>query len=704
VAPGCLHADRRDPETKHRTKTCYRTYRRRGWCVLEIFASYLSRDKTYPALLITSATGIPEFISSMDIQKLAVGTCDFTCCLRNHIFGDKIVACDRGITRSILEKLIESKVQYLFEIKDTKLARLFRCIRQWWLRGSSVECGGTLTLNDLKSDLRWSDEKDGRDQSWIDRDGFSILLYAIFKNDLSVVKEILTIFRSNLVRLLSWRCPREGIIEIGAPGHITCLYSAMFMSSPEIVIALLDAGANPKVTDINGSDAFMAACVSGQLENTKAWLNKFPTWNVNRRHPKFGSSALNLAAYFGPRKFELIKFLIEEANASLRCISNSGSNLLQSASDNDDADPKVIRYLLSRDNMYDINKRRRSQTIKWRIIRGIARVTIQNNRARSALLQKIAKDGGTTPLHYAAKRGDVEIVEILMEHGANAFVKNDLGQNVLSFCQAFPQIKGAIERVKRQKERTHHDKKNSYKSSAKSKVKSSPQNPSSSTFSLQRRLSTATPIKYDMYLLSVSKMLNLFGNEENRKKNMHLCHQDFLREGDLIRFEDLPMGTFIIFVSHQWNGFEHPDPNGVQLRVLCSTLRNLRDGVYDKVEMDPFHVLLYKENTTTNSYEWRTLMENAYVWYDFWCQPQPIQETDKRVAEKLQIDLKLALDSVAAYVERADTMMILAPSCIHADAIDERTGRKAYVLVMNSLSLFLYILHLPKISLKLNSN
>ena len=26
VAPGCLHANRRDSETKLRTKTCYRTY------------------------------------------------------------------------------------------------------------------------------------------------------------------------------------------------------------------------------------------------------------------------------------------------------------------------------------------------------------------------------------------------------------------------------------------------------------------------------------------------------------------------------------------------------------------------------------------------------------------------------------------------------------------------------------------------------
>ena len=48
VAPGCLHADRRDPNTKLRTKACYRPYRRRGWCVLEMFASYLSRDHDPP--------------------------------------------------------------------------------------------------------------------------------------------------------------------------------------------------------------------------------------------------------------------------------------------------------------------------------------------------------------------------------------------------------------------------------------------------------------------------------------------------------------------------------------------------------------------------------------------------------------------------------------------------------------------------------
>ena len=38
VAPGCLHADRRDPETKLRTKTCYRTF-----CVTANITQRISR-------------------------------------------------------------------------------------------------------------------------------------------------------------------------------------------------------------------------------------------------------------------------------------------------------------------------------------------------------------------------------------------------------------------------------------------------------------------------------------------------------------------------------------------------------------------------------------------------------------------------------------------------------------------------------------
>ena len=122
----------------------------------------------------------------------------------------------------ILEKLIDSKVEHLFKTKNMKLARLFHCMRQWWLRGSDVDVGSfKSSLNDFKSELRWNENVDGQDQSapWIDRSGMSILAYAVFRNNLAIVKDILRIFESDLKRLLSWRYPVEGVVDIGAPGR-----------------------------------------------------------------------------------------------------------------------------------------------------------------------------------------------------------------------------------------------------------------------------------------------------------------------------------------------------------------------------------------------------------------------------------------------------------------------------------------------------
>ena len=105
--------------------------------MLEIFASYLSREKSYPILLITSKEGIPEWISPHEVQNLTVGTSEFTCCQRNHIFGGKVVPCDRGITRKILEQMIEAKISYFFKLEHTLRARLCTCYKNWWLKNDS---------------------------------------------------------------------------------------------------------------------------------------------------------------------------------------------------------------------------------------------------------------------------------------------------------------------------------------------------------------------------------------------------------------------------------------------------------------------------------------------------------------------------------------------------------------------------------------
>ena len=116
--------------------------------------------------------------------------------------------------------------------------------------------------------------------------------------------------------------------------------------------------------------------------------------------------------------------------------------------------------------------------------------------------------------------------------------------------------------------------------------------------------------------MKLTNMVNLFGSVSDRKKNLNLCHQDLLEmKGALTRFEDLPMGSFVMFVSHQWNGYHHPDPNGRQFEILCKVMRDLRNGTHTHVSTDPYHILLYNTKTTTHKSEWRALLSNAYVWY-----------------------------------------------------------------------------------------
>ena len=97
----------------------------------------------------------------------------------------------------------------------------------------------------------------------------------------------------------------------------------------------------------------------------------------------------------------------------------------------------------------------------------------------------------------------------------------------IRYCEAFPAIKGAIQRVKREKDRVKQkgDDEKSSKSSSKSALesKTKPDVVSASTkgtkdFTLQRRLSTATDVKYDMYLINVGTMLKLFGSHSDREK------------------------------------------------------------------------------------------------------------------------------------------------------------------------------------------
>ena len=154
---------------------------------------------------------------------------------------------------------------------------------------------------------------------------------------------------------------------------------------------------------------------------------------MERRSKVTGATALSSAVYLGQNKLATIHRLLE-AGAELHTLTSSGASYLMLACSNEDADPKVVRFLLQNSDYqsHRVNLRMISQTILWRARRFVCKWAIRVGFTKSRLLQRVAESGGLTSLHYAARRGDMEIVELLLEHGAKPSIKNDLGRDVLS--------------------------------------------------------------------------------------------------------------------------------------------------------------------------------------------------------------------------------------------------------------------------------
>ena len=73
---------------------------------------------------------------------------------------------------------------------------------------------------------------------------------------------------------------------------------------------------------------------------------------------------------------------------------------------------------------------------------------------------------------------------------------------------------------------------------------------------------------FPMLVMPMSKFLEL--------STMRTC-EDLLEAGDgsLVLYKP---GMVVHFLSHQWLSFQHPDPDGVQLRCMQSVFRSVLDG------------------------------------------------------------------------------------------------------------------------------
>ena len=548
---------------------CYRTYRLRARCVFEMFSSFLITkvgEQVRPALMVRSGDGTPNWISPLECLKLAVGTSIFECCVTNHT---KIKTCQKAVARSSLNEMIISRANALFDVKEFALARCHKTLRVWWLRGlQTKEDGENLpsSLDSFLKYLRWNVE----DGEWFDRCGISIFMYTVACSNVTILRELLHKLQSSdptqYKKRLRGEMPAKGVTSLGIPGRATTLVYAMGLASSEFVSLLLEYDADPYESDVAGNDGLMLASILGRTDNVKFWLKRFPDWNLERKNKILGGVALGSAVYMGPHRLEIVKVLLEHG-ASLNFRNETGGAILTSICSSEDGDPELLNFLLKKKMNTSVNYRARGRTAKWKLLYRLARFLIRNKLTKSGLMTALAQDSGSTALHYAVQRGDIDCVNLLLKNGADPAIKNDLGKTPVDYCDAFPELRGALKRVVQRRK-------------------------SGKPVTLYRRNSTATDMKFPMYLVPLDQLQRLYGGKVPRNDRIE-AHQELLRRGELVRWIDLPIDSHIIFFSHEWVGWNHPDPDGIQLKTFLRVMQRLRSGEISQVEMNVFHTLMY---------------------------------------------------------------------------------------------------------------
>jgi len=463
LVPSLYHSNRKVP-------TCYRTWRRRGWCLLELYAAAMARDSSNPPLLVRSERGTPSWMSALEILKLSIGLADFTCCQRNHVIttetqkimsGGKVkkIPCDKPIAGGILEQLINAKINHLFNAEgDLVMARLHVGLKQWWIQGLEKEDHlasdeNKSAVEKFKKKLRWKDN-----EKWFDCGGVGVLFYAVGSNETNVVRELLRELKRSFngveyARHLESRVRNEGYVTLGIPGGVTTLMISMMLATPAVVSMLLEFGANVQSVDAMGNDALMLASAFGRPKNLQCWFERVKGYDLEGRNIVVGATPFIFAVNMGSNKFDTVSIL-QKRGARVDAVNHPGLSVLMAACANEDSDPKVVKEILklyddAKDRNFNINYRMRSQTTKWKLLRGTAKLMVRTGLSKSNLMSRLAHGAGMTALHYAARRGDVEIVKLLLEAGADPYLTNNMGLNAFEICEKFgpfPRVTKALQK------------------------------------------------------------------------------------------------------------------------------------------------------------------------------------------------------------------------------------------------------------------
>jgi len=405
LAPTCPHADNNDDG---KLVCDLRTWRRRGWCRLELQCRLFSTRGDGQVIVVQSAEATPWLVHPLEASRMRVGQGDFS------------VESDRGVTGQVLRKLIRGKEEHLAKKGQAFDHNYLNAIMPRILDG----CTNGDNNDEYIQDAKLLPDPESEKAGW------TALRFAVIRRNATRVSELLEQPEIDVEAPLS----RDYPDQFRKKG-MTILHDAMFFSTPEIVALLLDVGnAKHDAIDSQGQDTLIWAVTGGNVETVRFWLDRFPKWDLTVGDSIVGNNALLWCFYYLDETNGLpIAQLLLDAGADPHYVASAGGTILHLAAGSDDSSLEMVKLALK---YQEVNYQFRAKSYFWLAVYWALKMALRFG-ATKKFVEVFGHSPGMTALHNAAMFGNSPVVRLLLEAGADKSLCTDLRLTALDISHIF---------------------------------------------------------------------------------------------------------------------------------------------------------------------------------------------------------------------------------------------------------------------------
>lgn len=430
LAPICQHEDDMSRVSS------FASWRSRGWCRMELFASHFARARI-PLVVIEDAWDAPYLLFTAGAGLLPPGEGGLSCCAQGHVCNGRPIPCDRPRLLDMADRILSRGISHWREAGDYQRPRAVACLRQRLLRGLLPEKAPTaeppeeVALATFRHRLDWGPEDDSAASSGY---SWTLLHWACLAGEVAVVRALLRRSTDDI----DLPAPTS-VRDLNLPRGMLPMHLAGRSSdgTAAALLTLLAWRASPDVwTDSRRLSLHLLHIVAsyGTAAQLSGVLQAAPQLDVDVRDPLWRGSPLSHLLLLGcGREAESVRVLLEHhAEVRLGSPMVAEDAALMMACVRDDSDPDSVRLLLSAG--CNANARWRT-TGKYlfahraaRLWRVVCRLT---GRRVSSLMLIATGHHMCTPLHLAASRGDAGVIRALLEAHADINLRNAFGETPL---------------------------------------------------------------------------------------------------------------------------------------------------------------------------------------------------------------------------------------------------------------------------------